>query len=353
MSTEPSRLKGIVENWGGFEELVKKLHETGDVTVERDVTIVGRSGVPRQIDVLLRHKQGLYDHLVIIECKYWKKPVERLNVDAMAAAVQDLNASRGVIFSSQGFQSGAVQFAKQTGIELFRVREPTDEEWGEPGRFFDLFIQVISLSIGNLEFRNSYSFSNTSAATLKLALGDETRNTKTPILIENKSEKTLEELIHNAAHDASKRSREVNAICFDDGGYEGEALYRVQVEIKPGTAIQILANEGSIFVPSIGFDLGISILQTRLLKDRAENYAFVLAVEDCVRNVVTAASRDRDADTTFLHPIVRTTPDPDLGPLYKNGSVAVVRTPGFKPFNEFANMELGKVEYKNPGRSRG
>jgi hypothetical protein len=54
--------------WGGFEKLVAELHETGEVTVEHNAILIGKSGTPRQIDVLVRHKQGLYDHLVIAEC---------------------------------------------------------------------------------------------------------------------------------------------------------------------------------------------------------------------------------------------------------------------------------------------
>jgi Nuclease-related domain len=74
----------LVTDWDGFEKLVATLHETGEVTVEHNVVLPGRSGAPRQIDVLIRHKQGLYEHLVVAECKYWNSPVERLHVDALA-----------------------------------------------------------------------------------------------------------------------------------------------------------------------------------------------------------------------------------------------------------------------------
>jgi hypothetical protein len=139
----------LVKDWGGFEKLVAEFHETGEVTVEHNVTLVGRSGAPRQIDVLIHHKQGLYTHLVIAECKYWNSPVERLHIDALATAVQDLGASRGVIFSTKGFQSGAITQAKQSNIDLFIVRNLTAEEWGLPGRVIDFYLHVIQTSIGN------------------------------------------------------------------------------------------------------------------------------------------------------------------------------------------------------------
>jgi hypothetical protein len=50
----------LVTDWGGFEKPVAELHEAGEVTVQHNVTMTGRSGALRQIDVLIRHKQGLY-----------------------------------------------------------------------------------------------------------------------------------------------------------------------------------------------------------------------------------------------------------------------------------------------------
>lgn len=105
-------LAELVKDWGGFEKLVAQLHETGDVKVEHNAVLIGRSGAPRQVDVLIRHKQGLYEHLVIVECKFWNSSVDRSEVDALAQTVREIGASRGVIFSTKGFQSGAITQAK-------------------------------------------------------------------------------------------------------------------------------------------------------------------------------------------------------------------------------------------------
>ena len=59
------KITELVTDWGGFEKLVATLHETGEVSVEHNAVLQGRSGAPRQIDVLIRHKQGLYEHLVV------------------------------------------------------------------------------------------------------------------------------------------------------------------------------------------------------------------------------------------------------------------------------------------------
>jgi predicted helicase len=109
-------LHDLVSDWGGFEKLVADLCDTGDVRVDRDVNLKGKSGAPRQIDVVIRHSQGFVEHLILVECKYWKDNVERAQVDAFATTLRDLNASRGIIFSSNGFQSGAVTQARHEGI---------------------------------------------------------------------------------------------------------------------------------------------------------------------------------------------------------------------------------------------
>jgi Restriction endonuclease len=152
--TEILKIEDLVKDWGGFEKLVAKLHETGDVRVEHNVTLVGASGAPRQIDVLIRHKQGLYEHLVIVECKYWNDPVDRQQVDALANTVRELGAAKGVIFSKKGFQSGAIAQAKHDHIELFQVRTLTDEEWGLPGREVEFFTHCHTVSVNNPNFEN-------------------------------------------------------------------------------------------------------------------------------------------------------------------------------------------------------
>lgn len=142
-------LKDMVQDWGGFERLVAELHDTGTVTVEHDVVLTGRSGAPRQIDVLVRHREGLYEHLIVVECKYLNTPVERIHIDALATTVREVGASKGVIFSAKGFQSGAITQAEHDGISLYQIREPTDREWGMPGRHLDLWLQFVQVSIGS------------------------------------------------------------------------------------------------------------------------------------------------------------------------------------------------------------
>jgi predicted helicase len=111
-------LADLVKDWGGFEKLVADLSQTGEVTVATPTL----PGARRQIDVLIRHKQGLIEHLVVVECKYWNSFVERLHVDALATTVREVGASRGVIISTADFQPGAIEQARHEKVCQRRFR---------------------------------------------------------------------------------------------------------------------------------------------------------------------------------------------------------------------------------------
>ena len=339
-----SSISDLVKDWGGFEKFIAKLHETGDVTVEHNVTLTGRSGAPRQIDVLVRHKQGLYEHLVVVECKYWKSTVKRQQVDALSKTVEEIGASRGVIFSTKGFQSGAIMQAPHDNIDLFKVRDLTAEEWGSPGKTFDMFLQVNSIAIGNISFHNTFSHRplKQSNCHLDLHLGD--AKTSTLIIGEGKLDKTLEEMIERVAVESAHKSYTSTPVRFGND-FEGEMCYRVNVDVHPTTPIRIEINSDTIFIPRITFDIGVKISQTRILVDRTSNLKFALAIEDCVRRTVTAASRHISNNTTKLTAIQVAVPKVPED-VYKNGSLMTVWVNGFIPFDDFADLELGQIVIK-------
>ncbi len=54
----------------------------------------------------------------VVECKLWKKRVEKANVLTLKAIVEDVGADRGIIFCENDFQSGARDAARHTNILL-------------------------------------------------------------------------------------------------------------------------------------------------------------------------------------------------------------------------------------------
>lgn len=55
---------------------------------------------------------------VLVECKRHRRPIERDVVLSVHAKAQAVGAQKSIIFSTTGFQSGAVEFASSVGIAL-------------------------------------------------------------------------------------------------------------------------------------------------------------------------------------------------------------------------------------------
>lgn len=53
---------------------------------------------------------------ILIECKRHKRPIERDFVAAFVAKIRDTSSHKGMIFSTSGFQRGALELAKSEGI---------------------------------------------------------------------------------------------------------------------------------------------------------------------------------------------------------------------------------------------
>lgn len=318
-------LNELVEDWAGFEELIRTLHDTGTVTVQRNVTLPGKSGAPRQIDVLVTHTEGLYTHRILIECKHWKSPVKRQQVDAMVAAIADLKASKGVFFTTKGYQSGAETMAAAHGIDCFVVREIADAEWGAPGRRINLMLQVVQRSIGKLSFQivgSNLSAGSAADMGIHLAVGAGGFTSLTPVRIGERPD-TLEDVLERAATRALDRLT-ANVVTFNDRAdctvHLGD---RVKVEFPALMAIKRL-DGGELLCSALECELVLRIRQSNLHYDRAEQYLFALAVENCVDGVVYAASRRKGSDTSSLRPLPSLAVEPPAGAVQPGQVLRVV-----------------------------
>ena len=342
-------IEHLVVDWGGFEELVKQLHQTGDVSVERNVTLIGRSGAPRQIDVLLRHRQGLYEHLVIIECKYWNTNVDRGEVDALATAVRDVGASKGVIFSTKGFQSGAITQARHEGIELYKVREPTENEWGPLGRHVNLYLHLISLALGPVTIAEAYPdpANPPTSNVIALTLDPNTKSDSatTPIEAESGKDKTLEGFLARLAEKAAKQIYLPRLASFD-GSLRGKILTRRNVTIEQTRDIKVFVSGGCVLVRRMSFEIGLCIDQSHLAFDRARNFVFALAVENCVKREVFAASRRIGDQQTELYPLNQPNISSEQqGDVVRNNSIISIWLGAMFSFDEYRELQVGETKF--------
>jgi restriction system protein len=120
MVTDPMKLTA-----DEFEDYVRRwLKRQGkgfsSLTVMGKQTLEGPDG-EFEIDAHAKFEALGAEFLVLVECKRHKKPVSRDMVLALKGKLAALAAHKGMMFSTSGFQSGALEFAQAQGLATFHV----------------------------------------------------------------------------------------------------------------------------------------------------------------------------------------------------------------------------------------
>jgi restriction system protein len=76
-----------------------------------------------EIDVVARFSALGMDFKVLIECKHHKNPIKREVIQALHAKLASTGAQKAAVFSTSGFQSGAIEYANVHGIAVARVAD--------------------------------------------------------------------------------------------------------------------------------------------------------------------------------------------------------------------------------------
>lgn len=114
-------------SWKDYEIFVTSLHaELGEAS--HNVKLPGKSGTQHQIDCVLEKQEGIYTYKTIVSCKHWNTKVKKEHVMTWKETVDDCKANAGAIFSLNGFQSGAIKYAKHHGLYLFHIKEVKEED---------------------------------------------------------------------------------------------------------------------------------------------------------------------------------------------------------------------------------
>ena len=120
-----------------YELLVKQIYEqliledgVNNVTVSHNIKLKGiRSGLHHQIDVYWEFQLAGEIHRVAIECKNYSNSVSIAKIRDFHGVIDDIGDIKGIFVSTNGFQSGAKQFADRFGITLKEIRKPIDSDW--------------------------------------------------------------------------------------------------------------------------------------------------------------------------------------------------------------------------------
>lgn len=106
-----------IPDWLAYQNEVAAVFRDLHCTAEVNKTVMSARG-PQNIDVYVTFQQFGYETRWVVECKLWSRPVPRDVVHTLRSKVQDVGAHRGLIFSENGFQSGAHEAAQATNILL-------------------------------------------------------------------------------------------------------------------------------------------------------------------------------------------------------------------------------------------
>jgi len=95
----------LTGDWKSFERIVTAIHssEMAGANISLNEKIRGR-----EFDVAIRFKKGLHNYLTLIECKHYGNPIPVEKAEAFITKSSDAGANKSIMFSSSGFQSGAI-----------------------------------------------------------------------------------------------------------------------------------------------------------------------------------------------------------------------------------------------------
>ncbi len=284
-------------DWRDFEHFVRDLYLEGTgVEVRHNVTEIGKSGATRQIDVLIYQKVQFHTLKIIVECKFWTSKVDRAIIDIVFAALDDLTANKGVIFTTVGYELGAELYAKSKGIDIFVVRDLSKEEWGVSGRKMEFFLQFFGsefrdfqLSIGNI---HKPILDVNKPLNLNLQFGL-TENQEFPEsgnlykLLENanfEQNNHILKLLIEIRNNLLEQIRDAIHGVFAPKEIKHSYYYAQQCTINfenyPNRFLKV--ENSFIELKTISFDYIYNISQNYMLFDRAQKYDYVLIVEDYI-----------------------------------------------------------------------
>lgn len=110
-------MNSTYRDWRDYQEAVAKVFRDLGCTACVEANIRG-ARTKHRVDVYVTFRHHGIDCRWIIECKLWKKRVEKEKVQALKSIVDDVGADRGIIFCENGFQKGAREAARHTNILL-------------------------------------------------------------------------------------------------------------------------------------------------------------------------------------------------------------------------------------------
>jgi hypothetical protein len=107
----------MATDWSDYQEEAAALFRSMGLEASTNVTLRGVR-TSHEVDVVVKSHHGGFEVTWLVECKYWKTAVSKLHVLALREIVSDTGADRGILLCEAGFQSGAIEAANLTNVQV-------------------------------------------------------------------------------------------------------------------------------------------------------------------------------------------------------------------------------------------
>lgn len=104
-------------DWKNYQETAATFFRSLGMSAQTDATIHGVR-TKHDIDVLVCSHHAGFDIQWLVECKHWRTKVTKLHVLALREIVSDTGSDRGILLAENGYQSGALEAAELTNVQL-------------------------------------------------------------------------------------------------------------------------------------------------------------------------------------------------------------------------------------------
>ena len=110
------------QNWKELQAYVGQMFE--ECGFETEISkIVDLARGKKEIDVFVRDTSSEYCPIILVECKFWNKPVNQETIHSFRTVMADFGANLGFIVSKNGFQAGCYDAVKKTNVRLVSLKE--------------------------------------------------------------------------------------------------------------------------------------------------------------------------------------------------------------------------------------
>lgn len=373
MGNAETKLPHQLVDWKEFEIFIADLYRKGDdVTVQHNVTEVGKSGAKRQIDVLVYQRTPLHNLKIIIECKCWKTKVDRQVIDVLYSSVEDLNASKGVIFTTKGFEEGAVKYAESKNIDIFTVRDLTESDWGRPGREILMYVQTYSGALKNIQFDNVQFISTNGLGPqnthidLGISLNEQALSNEKYNLVALDTTKPKVHLVKLFKQIHSTLLKQLSDSVKDylqpmDQRIEIGYKTPVMIDFRDQTQKHLIHENGFLSFDTITFDFYQTITQSKIVHDRSCTSDFILMVENYISEKKYFAAKNKQENAVRLSEVKTQENNVPTKDTWQNGNILKVPmdftvdgtpSPDAKVIETpLRNIKLNVVDPKNASKS--